>query len=271
MMKAFRVWLAVIALFFSLSTTTIVYAEDDADKSEETSGGGETEREVGNSFFDIVFKKGVINLLIWLMIFGTSFATIAFVIDGLLVVRREKILPSHVVFGVREALDEGDLGTAIQICETNPCQLSNILMAGFGNIAEGYEVVQDAVTAATDLESEKIIQRISYLNLCGQIAPMLGLLGTVVGMVQAFGTLESAKADKDKMLAGAISVALWTTVSGLIISVPAILAYTIYKNLANTRLLESEATVLDLIKTLRGAEVESDEDEEDDEYDDYDE
>ena len=181
--------------------------------------------------------------------------------------RREKILPAHLVAGVRDSLDDGDLDSAMQICETNPCQLSNILMAGFSNITEGYEVVREAVSAATDIESEKIIQRIGYLNLCGQISPMLGLLGTVTGMVKAFSTLGvDTGPGKDRNLALAISTALWTTVSGLLVAVPALLAFTIYKNIATQRLLESEATVLDLIKTLRGAEVEGEE--EDEEYED---
>ena len=197
------------------------------------------------------------------MIFLTSFATLAFVVDGALNVQRGKMLPGHVVTGVRASLDGGDLGVSIAICEQNPGPLSNILMAGFTNISEGFEVVQEAVVKATDLESEKIMQRITYLNLRGQMAPMLGLLGTVTGMVSAFGSLATASGPtKDKLLAMAISTALWTTVAGLLVSVPALLAFTIYKNLATKVLLESEATVLDLIKILRNAEVEDEGEEE---------
>ena len=185
---------------------------------------------------------------------------IALVVDGILQTKRDKILPVHVVEGVRASLDEGDLGNAVAICEQNPGPLSNILMAGYSNITDGFDVVQDAVAAARDMESEKILQRINYLNLCGQIAPMLGLLGTVTGMVRAFGSLADAGAMKDQLLALAISGALWTTVAGLLISVPALLCFTIFKNLATKVLLETEATVLDLIKILRNAEVE-DEDE----------
>lgn len=216
--------------------------------------GGDVSTKPG--FVDIVFGGGIVNTLIWCVIFLASFATIALIIDGALAVKREKLLPPTVVSGVRDSLDEGDLGEAIAVCETNPGPLSNILMAGFSNINEGYEVIQESVTAATDLESEKIMQRINYLNLCGQIAPMLGLLGTVTGMVRAFGGLAEAGPARDRMLAEAISGALWTTVVGLLIAVPALLAFTIYKNLATKVLLESEATVLDLLKILRGAEVE---------------
>ncbi len=271
MCKTIRLWLVMIILFMGVSTT-MVHAQDAAPApaapaAAPAAPGGDAaaSREGAPGFATIVFGMGIVNLFIWILIFLTSFATIAFIIDGMLQTRRDKILPPHLITGVRDALDDGDLDAAIHICETNPCQLSNILMAGFTNITEGFEVVQDSVSAATDIESERIIQRIGYLNLCGQIAPMLGLLGTVTGMVKAFATLATAGASKDKDLALAISTALWTTVSGLLIAVPALLAFTIYKNIATTRLLESEATVLDLIKVLRGAEVEEGEED----YDDY--
>jgi biopolymer transport protein ExbB len=219
-------------------------------------------------FNEIVFGGGFVNTFIWLLIFGASFATIAFIIDGILSVGREKLLPTHVVTGVQASIDDGDLGNAIAICEQNPGPLSNILLAGFNNIGEGYDTVQEAVSAATELETEKLMQRISYLNLCGQIAPMLGLLGTVTGMVKAFASLAGeAGASKAQLLALAISGALWTTVAGLLISVPALLAYAVVKNMATKILLESEFKVLDLIKIFRNAEVEDDEEEEDeDEY-----
>ena len=249
MKKRVKFWLSMA---FLLLANAAMYAQEAGADSGTAAEGTST------TFGDVVLNNGIINLLIWLLIFATSFATVAFMIDGILQVRREKILPPFLVNGVRDALDDGDLDAAINICETNPCQLSNILMAGFTNITEGFEAVQDAVSAATDIESERIIQRIGYLNLCGQISPMLGLLGTVAGMVKAFSQLSNAGADKDKQLANAISTALLTTMCGLLIAVPALLAFTIFKNLATTRLLETEATVLDLIKVLRSAEVEDD-------------
>ncbi len=213
------------------------------------------------TFVKVVFDSGFVGLVIWALIFLASFATIALAVDGFMQTKREKILPDHVVDGVRESLNQGDLGSSVAICEQNLGPLSNILKAGFYNISDGFDVVQDTVSAATDLESEKILQRINYLNLCGQIAPMLGLLGTVTGMVRAFSSLAEAGPTRDAQLALAISGALWTTVAGLLIAVPALLAFTIFKNLATKVLLESEATVLDLIKILRDAEIEDDEDE----------
>lgn len=216
----------------------------------------------GPGFTEVVFGMGFVNLIIWIMLFITSFAMFAFIVDGFLQVRREKLLPSDLIERVRASLDQGDLDSAVNACQTQPCQMSNILMAGFSNIWEGYDVVQESVSAATDIESEKTIQRIGYLNLCGQIAPMLGLLGTVTGMVKAFQNISTGGADRDRQLATAISTALWTTVTGLLIAVPALVGFTLYKNIATQRLLESEAIVLDLIKSLRRAELEDDEDSE---------
>ena len=215
------------------------------------------EAAVGVSLWDILYGGSIVNLLIWIGLFGTSFFMLWLAIDAFLKVKREKFIPSGVVTGVRESLSQGDLGSAVATCDTNPGPLSNILRSAFENINDGYEVVQQAVSSSTDLETEKLMQRVNLLNICGQIAPMLGLMGTVTGMVAAFAGLANATgAAKAKLLAQSISTALWTTCIGLIIAVPALLFFTYYKNLATRILLETEATVLDLIKVLRNAEVE---------------
>ena len=86
---------------------------------------------------------------------------------------------------------------------------------------------------------------------------MLGLLGTVLGMVRAFAGLAGASgAAKATILANSISTALWTTAVGLLIAVPALLAYTLLRNHATRLILDIEGTVTDLIKVLRNAEVE---------------
>jgi biopolymer transport protein ExbB len=233
----------------------LLFAQEEA--AEAAAGAAEKTVQRGPGFWDIVYGDSLVNLLIWLMIAATSFATVWLIIDAIITVKREKLLPEDVVDGVRDALSEGDLGVALETCEANPGPLSTILMAGFSNIHEGYEVIQESVASSAEMESEKVMQRVNYLNLCGQIAPMLGLLGTVVGMVAAFGGLATATgAAKGQILAQSISTALWTTCVGLLISVPALLAFTLIRNYATRLILETEATVLDLIKVLRNAEVE---------------
>ncbi len=260
-MKRTRNFLVVImflaAALIAIGRAPSLHAQEDVGDqvAVEEAAGAEAQRAPG--FVDIVLRGGLINLLVWAMIFGTSFATVWFIIDSSLAIKREKLLPAGVVDGVRDALTSGDLGGALETCEANPGPLSNILMVGFANIAEGFEVVQEAVASSAEMENEKLMQRVNYLNLCGQVAPMLGLLGTVLGMVAAFAGLATASgAAKAQVLAMSISTALWTTCVGLLIAVPALLAFTLIKNYATRLLLETEATVLDLIKVLRNAEIE---------------
>jgi biopolymer transport protein ExbB len=251
-----------IAAFSSFALVQATVLAQDAAKEGGDAAAEGTTTSTGPTFVDIVYGGSFVNLGIWLMIAATSFATLWFIVDGLIKIRRDKLLPGEVVEGVRDALSEGDLQAALDTCEANPGPVSRILLAGFGNISEGYEVIQESVGSAAEMESEQLMQRVSYLNLCGQIAPMLGLMGTVVGMVFAFGTLGAGMqgAAKTQMLAQNISTALWTTCIGLLISVPALLSFTLIRNYATRLILESEATVLDLIKVLRNAEVEDEDD-----------
>ncbi|NMA43654.1 MAG: MotA/TolQ/ExbB proton channel family protein [Oligosphaeraceae bacterium] len=219
--------------------------------------GDEVAEQMGTSIWDILYGGSTVNLIIWIAIFFTSFATLWFTIDGFLMVRRDKLLPPSLIEGVRNALSMGDLEAAIATCQAYPGSLANILQEAFDNIYDGYEVVQQAVSSRSELENEKLMQRVNLLNVCGQIAPMLGLMGTVVGMVLAFAGLATATgAAKARVLANSISTALWTTCVGLLVSVPALLFYTYFRNGATRLLIESEATVLELIKPLRKAVIE---------------
>lgn len=216
-----------------------------------------------DTFLDIILNSGAIGITIWLMIFMTSAATLGLIIDAFISVRAAKIMPPELVNAVRDSLTEGDLGGALEACESSPGPLSNILLAGFNNVSEGFEVIMDSVSTAAEIESEKLMQRVNFLNLCGQIAPMLGLMGTVTGMVDAFAGLASATgAAKAQLLALSISQALYTTAFGLLISVPAILAFTFVRNNASKIILNMESLTFDLVKVLRGAEVSEEEGEE---------
>lgn len=254
--------LAGSVIFGTVGAWTLSAQEENAPKTEQTADAAKTDEQPaadsgGMSFFDVVFGGNAMDLTVWAMIFLTSLATIALIIDSFLSIRATKIMPAELVESVKYALSQGDLGAAVEACEATPGPLSNILMAGFNNIQEGYDVILEAVSSAANIESEKLMQRVNYLNLCGQLAPMFGLMGTVTGMVAAFAGLASASgSSKATKLAMSISGALYTTAVGLFIAVPAILGFTFVKNTASKIILTMEALTYDLIKTLRGAQVE---------------
>lgn len=208
-------------------------------------------------FIAIVINSGWFGVLVWLSLIACSVACAALMIDSHLTIREVRVAPRKLADGVREAISVGDLVKALEHCEVNPCPLSNILTAGFKNVEEGFEVVQDAVSIAADKEAEKMLQRVTYLSVISNTSPMLGLIGTVQGMIFAFLTLGTmqAGAAQQAMLAVNISHGLWATAVGLGVAVPAGVFYFVFKNRATRLILDMEALTLDLTKALRNVEV----------------
>lgn len=224
-------------------------------------GEPEKKKDAGLGFMTVVLSSGWLGVIIWIGLFGTSIAAAALAIDSIVTIKEVKIAPPELVSQVRDAMQQGDVLKAIKHCEERPTPLSNILTAGFQNVQEGFDVIQDVVGVSASLESEKLLQRVAYLNVCANIAPMLGLLGTVQGMIYAFGSLATmeAGAAQQQSLALNIAQALWTTAAGLVVAIPAISFYTYFKNRATKIILGMEGLTMDLIKTLRNVEVVSEE------------
>lgn len=223
----------------------------DAEAEEGKTQGG------GMGLWVVIASSGWLGILIWLGLGGTSLAAAALTIDSFVTIRQKKIVPEALVNEVRTSMEQGDVMKALKCCETAPGPMASILSAGFGNVKEGFDVIQDVVGVAADMESEKLMQRVAYLNVCGNLAPMLGLLGTVQGMIYAFASLATTQAGaaQQAMLAMNIAQALWTTAAGLVVAIPSVTFYTFFKNRATKIILGMEALTMDLIKSLRNVEV----------------
>ncbi len=210
----------------------------------------------GGTFIAVVLSSGTMGVILWLTLFAALFAAVWFIVDCSIFVRINRIIPRKLVDNVTASMAEGDVSKALENCDNEPGPLANILKAGFSHVEEGFETIQDAVGVAAEMESESLMQRISYLSVVGNLSPMLGLLGTVQGMIYAFATLATESgAAQTGVLAMNISQALYTTAAGLSIAVPAVTAFFIFRNRASKIILKMEAMTLDLIKDLRNVEV----------------
>ena len=209
------------------------------------------------SFVNVVASGGFMGIVLWLALITCSVAGFALITDSFITVREKKIVPESLVQKVREAIEQGDVMKALKNCEEEPGPLANILTAGFSNVQEGFEDVQEAVGVAADLEGEKLMQRVTYLNVVANLSPMLGLLGTVQGMIFAFANLATmqAGAAQQQMLAVNIAQALYTTAGGLVAAVPAVGFFYFFRNKATKIILGMEALTTDLVKSLRNVEV----------------
>jgi len=214
-------------------------------------------KSASTGFFAVVFGSGWLGVVLWAALFGCGAAAIYFIVDSTVLIRPQKLMPQSLIDKVKAGMAEGDVMKALHACETYPGPMANILSAGFSHVEEGFDVIQESINAAADLETERIMQRLTWISVCSNLSPMLGLLGTVQGMIMAFGTLASGAPDVGA-LALAIAQALWTTAGGLTVAIPAITFYYSIRNNANRLILRMQAMTMELIKDLRNVEVVND-------------
>ena len=205
-------------------------------------------------FWAVVTGSGGLGVILWLCLFGAGVASIYFVFDCSILFKADKMIPKSLVDKVSAAMAEGDVLKALKACESEPGPLANILSSAFSHVEEGFDVIQEAISAAADIETERVMQRINWISVCGHIAPSLGLLGTVQGMIMAFEGLATGSPDVGA-LALAISQALWTTAGGLVVSIPSVTVFYAVRNSANRLILRMQALTFELVKDLRHVEV----------------
>ena len=202
----------------------------------------------------VIFGSGPLGFILWFALFGSGAAAIYFIVDCSILVKPQKIMAQSLIDKVTAAMAEGDVLKALKACESEPGPLANILVAGFSHVEEGFDIIQEAIGTAADIETERLMQRLNWISVMANIAPMLGLLGTVQGMIMAFEGLATGAPDVGA-LALAISQALWTTAAGLSVAIPAVTFFYAIRNNANRVILRMQAMTFELIKDLRNVEV----------------
>ncbi len=251
----------MLAATVTVGTTAITYAQDAAPAAAATPANTKPAEEApadGGSFWSVVVGSGFVGFMLWMALFGSGAAAAYFIVDGFILVRPKKIMPQELIDSVQEAMNEGDVMKALDLCAADPSSLSKILTAGFSHVTEGFDVIEEAVQSAAELEVEGLMQRLNWISVCANLAPMLGLLGTVQGMILTFaGLAKSTGAPEMSMLALTISQALYTTAGGLVVAIPAVAFFYSLRNSANRLILRMQVLTTDLVKNLRNVEVEA--------------
>jgi biopolymer transport protein ExbB/TolQ len=154
--------------------------------------------------------------------------------------------------GLKPHIYAGDLDKAIAFCASQKkTPLVSVIKAGLINVPKGEEDVQAAMDEATLRESPRIERRTGYLAMLGNVATLLGLLGTIIGLIHAFGAVANANpADKATILANSISEAMNCTAFGLLVGIVALVMYSVLQG--RTQIMvddinESSVSVLNLI------------------------
>jgi biopolymer transport protein ExbB len=188
----------------------------------------------------------------WIIVF-LSFVGLALIIEHAVNIKRDKIVPPQLVDEIEGMFENEEYQEALELCEAEPNFLTNVLAAGLPKINAGFETMKAAMAEVAEEEAIKLQQKISYLSLVGNIAPMLGLFGTVTGMIQAFQVIAKlGSAVTPAALADGISIALVTTFQGLLVAIPCMTAYFLFKNKVVKVILEINAIADELVERFRG-------------------
>ncbi len=169
-----------------------------------------------------------------------SMTALAIVLERFFNLRREKIFLPEITQFIDSLLDAAELPKAVQLCEKHPSPLTNVIKAGIENWQLEREQVKEAILDAGRQEVPSLEKNLMLLGTIAGIAPLLGLLGTVTGMIKVFQVISAQGVGQASALAGGISEALISTAVGLAIAVPSLVAYNYYLHKAQGLILELE-------------------------------
>ncbi|RMG36260.1 MAG: MotA/TolQ/ExbB proton channel family protein [Planctomycetota bacterium] len=179
--------------------------------------------------------------LIGAVIAGLSVAMVALIVEHFFSIRRRALMPVGLADALHRQISAGRFNEARQQCKSRPSFLAHVVEAGLAEADLGYDAVEKAMEDAATEQAARLFRKIEYLQVIGTLAPMLGLLGTVWGMILAFLEFESKANPQVSELAPGIYRALVTTLMGLGVAVPALAAYAIFRNRIDE--LAAEATL----------------------------
>ena len=193
--------------------------------------GNGVEEAAPSGFLAILFSGGIVGAIMILILLALSLTAAYLIFDHLMTIRRKDLMPEGLSDEVRQCLMSGNVKGAQKACGANPSFLSFVLMHGISELDFGWNAVEKSIEDALAEQSARLFRKIEYLSVIGNIAPMVGLLGTVIGMIIAFQNVASTQGTASApQLAEGIYQALVTTVGGLIVAIPAIGAFAIFRN-----------------------------------------
>jgi len=176
----------------------------------------------------------------------------AIIIERLYSLRREKILPPDLVPKIWRVSREKRLDDAQLQRLKLSSSLGFVLAAGLANCNHGRDVMKECIEEAGRQVVHKLERFLNTLGTIAVISPLLGLLGTVVGMIQAFSAIVGTASGEPALLAGGISVALITTAAGLMVAIPSLIFHRYFERLVDEYVVVMEAEALKLIDILHG-------------------
>jgi biopolymer transport protein ExbB len=179
-------------------------------------------------WFDFFVLKGG-----WITVglIALSIVALALAVEHCISIRRASIVPSDAAERIKTLLDERQYADAVKFASEEPSMLGHVLTAGLVEAANGYASMERAVQESLEERSARLFRKIEYLNVIGNVSPMIGLFGTVYGMILLFAEIHAQDAfPPARDVADKIAIALITTFWGLLVAIPSLSAFAIFRN-----------------------------------------
>ena len=198
-----------------------------------------------------ILHGGVLIIMIWFCIVGTSCVMVTFIIQLFIVLRDDQLAPPALIGSLENTIQAGTYQEAWEICRANnKAYIANVLQGALERVGRGKDAVETALIEHGLREAQILKTKNSYLSVIGVIAPMIGLLGTVIGMMGAFAVLGSSGVADPRSLALRIGEVLMATASGLFIAIPAFIFYYYFRNRATIVLVNADDKLNRLIEDI---------------------
>ena len=207
----------------------------------------------GSSFFEAFFlSDDVLGLIIIWGLIVASFVSLSLTILFTMRYRKGTVMPEDTRNEIEALLADKKYREAINFAKEDSSFLGKVTSAALDEASNGYGAMERAIEEAGDAESTRILRPIEILNVLGNIAPMVGLFGTVYGMIVAFQQLVDSGGSADPAaLAAGISTALVTTFWGLVVAIPALAAYALVRNKIDALTTESLLVAEEIISPFK--------------------
>jgi biopolymer transport protein ExbB len=245
-MKSPRSFLLSFAAATVLGGAAALYAQTPAPGPVAAKPADAAPAKIDKSLLDYFHEGGPIMYLIVLC----SIATVYLAIDGVVRTSKVRVVPPPQVDRVRDYFRQGDYVGAYNFCRTQKSPFANVCRVGISMLGEGKTPVEEAVLQELQKESSQMGHYISYLSVIGVCTPMIGLIGTVSGMISAFDTLGTSGIGDPSKLSAAIGEVLVATFSGLLIAVPAFGLYYFLRNRSAKAIHDVQDTMNSLFRKM---------------------
>ncbi len=186
-----------------------------------------------------------------------SLVGLAVLIERIYVLRQGSVIVPEIAEAVMTLSASQDLSVAYAICDRRPGPFATLVKSGLDHSNNDWTIIRDVLEETGRQEAMRLTRRLGVLETVAAVSPLLGLLGTVLGMIRVFATISAAGLGNPETLSSGISEAMVTTAAGLIIGIPALVAYNWLNGRADRIIFELEFYSSKVLDTLRRRQIEN--------------